>query len=479
MFTFFAVDSNFTLSLILQYSIIVYLILFLIGAIIGAVINWYVDRYSWVKRFRSAWRRTDKLQRVWFDFIPILGWLNLRRFGKNLNKLPESARVVGIESNLFWVRPFFVELFTAFGLVLLYYWEVELNGLLTESNFTESIETKFLRFTVHVFLFALLFAASLTDLDDFIIPENLTIFGTISGLIIVTIFPQAFLPATELYFDQINKGQFIIDAEKLTPYPVPLHFCSPDKVDVLRNYGIKTPQERVAKSLETNFRNENSRTGFVLQFWVITLIWLFWCFAMMDRVWYFRLSFRRAFLLFLRYLYRSPATKFWLVLSIFAPILFVILLFFTDFFGSLNCHYLTSGLIGLAAGIWLIWSVRLIAGLALGVEAMGFGDVMLLGMVGVFVGWQSCVVIFFLAPFAGIVPSLIGMLLGRGRMIPYGPFLSLATLLLIIFWSPIWRSIEPILFQSSIQVAIAVQILIVLLGVILVCWRKIKEKFLK
>jgi prepilin signal peptidase PulO-like enzyme (type II secretory pathway) len=468
---------------VLSYSFVVYVVLFLVGALIGAAVNWYVDRYSWVERFRSPWRRSDKLKRVWFDFIPILGWFSLRRFGKFFGelycRLPENERVAGIEGRWFWIRPLLVELFVAFGLVFLYWWEVVSGGLLTESNFTELPETTMLRFVAHVFLLTLLLAASLTDLDDFIIPENLTIFGTIAGLIFVTIFPQILLPATELYLDKNGK-------ERLTSYYVPLHFYSPDKVEVLRSYGAEELQQTEnSKTQKPNLTDSDSvssdnksRSKLIVYFSCITFFWLFWCFAMMDRIWYSQLSFRWALLLFFRNLSRSPTTKYWLLLALIVPILLFCVMFLTSLLEFVNWYYLLTASIGLFFGLWLMWSVRLSAGFALGVEAMGFGDVVLLGMIGVFVGWQSCVVIFFLAPFAGIMPSLIAMFLGRGRMIPYGPFLSIATLLLIIFWSPIWRKIEPILFLSSIQVAIAVQILVVLLGVILICWRKIKEKTL-
>jgi prepilin signal peptidase PulO-like enzyme (type II secretory pathway) len=461
----------------------VYLILFLFGVVIGAVVNWYVDRFSWVKRFRSPWRKSDKLQHVWFDFIPVLGWFNLRRFGNDIDKLSGSCVVAGIENKWFWIRPLCVELLVGFGFVLLYWWEVVVGGLMCEVEFTESSSASVIRFIAHVILLVFLLAASLTDLDDFVIPGNLTVIGTVVGLIFVTIFPQAMLPTTELYFDKNNKSQFA--TERLTPYPVPLHFCSPDQVEVLKaknlgakNLGIGNFGVGNFDVLYLNFCNKISNRGFVVQFFIFTFFWLFWCFAMLDRIWYCCLSFRRAFLLFLRNLRRSPSTKYWLFFAFFVPFILFFVMFFTDFSGSVHSHYLMSGLIGLFVGMWLIWCVRLVAGFVLGVEAMGFGDVVLLGMIGVFVGWQSCVVIFFLAPFAGIVPSLIGVLLGRGRMIPYGPFLSLAALLLIIFWSPIWRTMEPILFQTSLQVAIATQILILLLGVMLIIWRKIKERVL-
>ena len=48
-----------------------------------------------------------------------------------------------------------------------------------------------------------------------------------------------------------------------------------------------------------------------------------------------------------------------------------------------------------------MWAVRLIGTAALRREAMGFGDVTLMMMIGTFLGWQACSDLFFLAPFAG------------------------------------------------------------------------------
>ena len=88
----------------------------------------------------------------------------------------------------------------------------------------------------------------------------------------------------------------------------------------------------------------------------------------------------------------------------------------------------------------LIWSVRLVAQRILGVEAMGFGDVTLMGMIGAFLGWQAVLLIFFIAPFFGLIYGIINVLLGRGRAVPYGPFLCLATVFVVVAWSPIWSA---------------------------------------
>lgn len=108
------------------------------------------------------------------------------------------------------------------------------------------------------------------------------------------------------------------------------------------------------------------------------------------------------------------------------------------------------GLIGLLVGGGLTQTVRLTGSLALRREAMGFGDVTLMAMIGSFLGWQASVLTFFLAPFFGLghaaaktIVYLGKRLSGRpsssaDREIPYGPYLSMAAVALLLSWSWLW-----------------------------------------
>ncbi len=49
----------------------------------------------------------------------------------------------------------------------------------------------------------------------------------------------------------------------------------------------------------------------------------------------------------------------------------------------------------------LVWSFRIVASVVMGREALGFGDVTLMAMVGAFTGWQAVWISFFLAPLLG------------------------------------------------------------------------------
>jgi len=72
----------------------------------------------------------------------------------------------------------------------------------------------------------------------------------------------------------------------------------------------------------------------------------------------------------------------------------------------------------------------------------GFGDVVLLGWWAAFIGWQSVLVVFFLAPLWSLGHGSGQLLIHGRREIPYGPYLSLATLVLIVGWKWIWPVTE-------------------------------------
>ena len=66
-------------------------------------------------------------------------------------------------------------------------------------------------------------------------------------------------------------------------------------------------------------------------------------------------------------------------------------------------------------------------------ESMGWGDVKFLAMIGAILGWKSALLIFFLAPFFGSIVGIILKLRKGAEVIPYGPYLSLATFLVMLW----------------------------------------------
>jgi len=87
---------------------------------------------------------------------------------------------------------------------------------------------------------------------------------------------------------------------------------------------------------------------------------------------------------------------------------------------------------GYFIGAGIVWLMRIFGTLAFGREAMGLGDVHLMGAVGTITGSLIVVSAFFIAPFFGLAWALVQMFFKKTRQIPYGPFLSLGVLVGII-----------------------------------------------
>jgi leader peptidase (prepilin peptidase)/N-methyltransferase len=99
-------------------------------------------------------------------------------------------------------------------------------------------------------------------------------------------------------------------------------------------------------------------------------------------------------------------------------------------------HPVVAGLLGSLWGYFvgcgLVWSIRIFGTLGFGKEAMGLGDVHLMGAAGAVIGPLYVVVAFFVAPFFGLAWAGFQMFFKKIRQIPYGPFLSLGIFVVII-----------------------------------------------
>jgi leader peptidase (prepilin peptidase)/N-methyltransferase len=94
-------------------------------------------------------------------------------------------------------------------------------------------------------------------------------------------------------------------------------------------------------------------------------------------------------------------------------------------------------LLGYLVGGGLVWGIRIGGTLGFGREAMGLGDVHLLGAVGAALGWIDATWVFFIAPFFGLGWVFVSMGLGTvfkrlRRELPYGPHLAAATLAVVL-----------------------------------------------
>ena len=114
--------------------------------------------------------------------------------------------------------------------------------------------------------------------------------------------------------------------------------------------------------------------------------------------------------------------------------------FLGGFAGGLNA------LIGLLIGSATLYWIGILAEKALKKEALGEGDVKLMGCIGAFCGWKGSLFAIFGGATLGVLLLVPAMLLGRlrsgegengdglswGKEIPFGPYLALAALLYLL-----------------------------------------------
>ncbi len=114
-----------------------------------------------------------------------------------------------------------------------------------------------------------------------------------------------------------------------------------------------------------------------------------------------------------------------------------------ELFSHIWLRGLAGSLLGAMVGGLVVWLVRILGTLVFGKVAMGLGDVHLMFGVGAVVGAEAATIAFFLAPFFGIITAIWMLIFHRRRELPYGPYLSLATAFVMIVYFPIARYLQP------------------------------------
>jgi leader peptidase (prepilin peptidase)/N-methyltransferase len=87
---------------------------------------------------------------------------------------------------------------------------------------------------------------------------------------------------------------------------------------------------------------------------------------------------------------------------------------------------LAASLAGAAVGAGTIYGIGAAGKVVLRREAMGFGDVKLMAMIGAVLGWQTTVLVLFASALLGTLYGAVHMVITGDTKIPYGPFLSIA-----------------------------------------------------
>ncbi|HYO26581.1 MAG TPA: A24 family peptidase [Lacipirellulaceae bacterium] len=429
----------------------------LAGLAAGSAVNWAVYALAWNRRRISPWQQAPAgaPKRPWTDRIPVAGWLGLRR---------ESA----VHGGAVWLRPMAVELLLGAGWAALYWWEVMRQGLV-EPQFAALSDgplpvgllgapawTTLATFAAHAVLVAILAAASLIDLDEMTIPDAITIPGTLVALIIAAVSPMSLLPNVQI--------------REARP-PVGVQVRLPAGIDAGGARLFVEPTTPVApRDGPARSSGVTSLPGLV----VGLACYGGWCFALAPRIWRgrsrgFSIKLRVVLARALREMSRPPLL--WLEI---VGALGISAMWWRGGAGWIGLHTALVGLIGSGA---MVWAVRVFGSAALRREALGFGDVTLMMMVGAMLGWQAGVIIFFLAPFAGLVVGAVQFILRRHDEIPYGPYLSLAAVALVAGWGRLWNADSWLqhVFAEPWLVPAVLAVGVLMLWAMLVLWRNFKE----
>jgi leader peptidase (prepilin peptidase)/N-methyltransferase len=368
---------------VLQWIWLVFI--FAVGCCVGSFLNVVVYRLPRDKSITtppSACPVCGKNIRF-YDNIPLVSWLVLGGKCRHC-KAPISLRY------------FVIELLTGLvfiGLFILYFRAGLRRGLETPLNGGWFV------YLLHIILLSALIAASAIDLERWVIPLSICWFVTAAGLIGSTL------------------GVYVIDLARISGYLLlPSASASVSSLAAGAAIGLAISLGLLAtglikRSYETDdasaYQNEQQATG---------------CESRINH----RLEMCREIIFLLPIIICSaaayvvtreiPSVRSWWLNFSQVPVI-------AGFFGSLFGYFVGCG---------VVWATRILGTLGFGKEAMGLGDVHLMGAAGAVIGPIFVVVAFFVAPFFGLAWAASQMLFKKIRQIPYSPFLSLGILTVMI-----------------------------------------------
>jgi leader peptidase (prepilin peptidase)/N-methyltransferase len=328
---------------------------------------------------------------AWYDNIPVLAWFVLRG----------RCRYCGAA---FSFRYPAVEFLTALLFVGLYwaYFKEQARSAGLMPGFEQG---GWLIYTGHICLICVLLASSLIDGEHWIIPLSLCYTAAGVGVVLSMIWPYVVEGPVEHYWRLIPwAGPKTAALAVGAGIGLFLSLLMIKTGIIKRSFNdepIPTPGEKEHKNCDNNNleQNINIRIEMVREILFLTAPVVFGICA------YFML---------IRW---SGFAEWWVQV--------------------LSGHKWLTGLLGSVYGFMIggavVWATRIMGSVAFGKEAMGLGDVHLMAAVGAVLGWASPTIAFFLAPFFGLGWAVARLIIHRSREIPYGPFLSMATLTVMLF----------------------------------------------
>jgi len=119
-------------------------------------------------------------------------------------------------------------------------------------------------------------------------------------------------------------------------------------------------------------------------------------------------------------------------------------------------------LLGTIVGGGILWGLAILGKFIFRKDAMGFGDVKLLGAIGAFLGTKAVLFTIFASSLVGSIVGIIFVASNRktmGSRIPYGPYLALAAIIWILWGSSMWNAYINFLVPAEKDVIVSPPVL--------------------
>jgi leader peptidase (prepilin peptidase)/N-methyltransferase len=371
--------------------------IFALGACIGSFLNVVIYR---LPRNMSLSRPASHCPKCgkpihFYDNIPIFSWLILAGKCRNC-KTPISPRYIVIEllTGILFVSLFL--LYFVFGFRA--YFAID-----TNTGINAFINGGWLILLLHLILVSCLVAASGIDLELWIIPISICWFLTLAAIVISTLGGYVISPEFISGYDLLPTasaltGSLAAGAALGMAIAMTLLYAGVVKPSYLSDEEYH-PEKEPDNDDKYNHRFEICKEIVFLLPIIICSIGFYYIFAK-----------------------PGPAHDWWLNIMQIPAV--------QGLLGSFWGYFIGAG---------TVWATRILGTLAFGREAMGLGDVHLMGAAGAAVGAVSIVIAFFIAPFFGLAWAIYQMFFKKTRQIPYGPFLSMAILTVMIFHDRIYN----------------------------------------
>jgi leader peptidase (prepilin peptidase)/N-methyltransferase len=383
--------------------IVLILFLFVLGSCVGSFLNVVVWRLPRGQSLSHPPSRCPKCEKrlAWYDNIPVFGWIKLR--GKcRYCALPISPKYPIVEAITGLIFVFYYVMFFIVQVGPCAPWPPVTigDGVTVTVHRLLQIDQDWAIFGLYLFTISALLAGSLIDADFFIIPSEITLWLAAIGLLVHTLVDHPRLPGA------------------LTPSPAIGAMAAGGAIGLLISLAL-----RHSNLIPLSFpKGEpllevDKEDGKVIED------------APPDMTpGQIRLEIRKEFL------FLTPP----ILLGILGLLIAQHLPAWSQLISSYDwLGGLLGSIFGALMGGFVVWITRILGTLGFGRVAMGLGDVDLMFAVGACIGAGGAVIAFFLAPFFGILVAVYLLLTGTRRELPYGPYLSMATAFVMLFYCPI------------------------------------------